>query len=132
MAGGYRKTILDNGLTLVAEKQTHHRSVSIGVWVRVGSAQKTNSLNGISHFIEHMAFKGTEKRTPLEIATVLESYGGDLNAFTDREVTCYHATVLSEHLELAFDVLSDLMLHPTFPKKELERERKVLLQELSM
>lgn len=128
----YSKIILDNGLTLVVENHPFVRSVSIGVWVRVGSTWEPTSLNGISHFIEHMVFKGTETRTPLQIATSLESVGGDLNAFTDREFTCYHATILSEHFEKAIDVLSDLVLHPTFSPKELDRERKVLLQELSM
>jgi predicted Zn-dependent peptidase len=128
----YHKAVLDNGITVVAERHPHVRSVSVGVWVRVGSAMETASTSGISHFIEHMVFKGTERRTPLEIATVLESLGGDLNAFTDRELTCFHATALSEHLDQALDVLSDLVLRPTFPKAQLERERKVLLQELSM
>lgn len=128
----YRKATLSNGITLVAERHLHVRSVSIGVWVKTGSSFERPSQNGVSHFIEHMVFKGTERRGPLEIATVLESLGGDLNAFTDREMTCYHATVLHEHVDVALDVLSDLVLHPTFPKEQLERERKVLLQELSM
>ncbi len=128
----YSKVVLDNGLTIVLESHPFVRSVCIGVWVKVGSTWEPPPLNGISHFIEHMVFKGTEKRTPLQIATSLESVGGDLNAFTDREFTCYHATVLPQDLERAVDVLSDLVLHPTFPTKELERERKVLLQELSM
>jgi predicted Zn-dependent peptidase len=84
----YQKAILDNGVTLVVESHPYVCSVSIGVWVRVGSAYETPATNGISHFIEHMVFKGTERRTPLEIATVLESLGGDLNAFTDKEFTC--------------------------------------------
>jgi predicted Zn-dependent peptidase len=128
----YQKTELSNGMTLVAEWHPYVRSVSIGVWVKVGSSFESKPLNGISHFIEHMVFKGTESRNPLQIATALESLGGDLNAFTDREFTCYHATVLQEHVEVAFDILSDLLVHPTFPKEEMERERKVLLQELSM
>lgn len=128
----YRKMVLDNGVTIVAEKHPHVRAVSIGAWVRLGSSYETAQTNGISHFIEHMVFKGTQTRSPLEIATVLESLGGDLNAFTDRELTCFHATALSEHLDQALDVLSDLMLRPTFPKVQLERERKVVLQEMSM
>jgi predicted Zn-dependent peptidase len=114
------------------ERNEHVRSVSAGVWVKVGSGLEKRSLNGVSHFLEHMVFKGTSKRSGLEIATVLESLGGDLNAFTDREVTCYHCTVLSEHIDIALDVLSDLTLNPTFPKGEIELEKKVLLQELSM
>lgn len=128
----YNKAVLDNGVTVVCERHPHVRSISIGAWVRVGSVMETAANNGISHFIEHMVFKGTETRTPLEIATVLESLGGDLNAFTDRELTCFHATALSEHLDDALDVLSDLILRPTFARAQLERERKVLLQELSM
>ncbi len=128
----YNKAVLENGVTVVAERHPHVRSVSIGAWVRVGSAMESAENSGISHFIEHMVFKGTEKRSPLEIATVLESLGGDLNAFTDRELTCFHATALSEHLDNALDVLSDLMLRPTFARAQIERERKVLLQELSM
>ncbi len=132
MASQVRKVRLDNGATLVMERSEHVRSVSVGVWVKVGSSIETPALSGMSHFIEHMTFKGTENRSSLELATVLESLGGDLNAFTDREVTCYHSTVLSEHVDVALDVLSDLTLHPIFPKKEIEREKKVLLQELSM
>lgn len=128
----YKKAVLDNGVTVVSEHYPYVRSVSIGVWVRVGSSFETADQNGISHFIEHMVFKGTQTRTPLEIATALEALGGDLNAFTDREFTCFHATVLHEHVEEAFDVLSDLLLKPAFPADQLERERKVLLQELSM
>jgi predicted Zn-dependent peptidase len=128
----YRKATLANGVTLVAEHHPHVRAVALGVWVRTGSCRERRAQNGISHFIEHMVFKGTEKRDRFEIATFLESLGGDLNAFTDREVTCYHSTVLSEHVEHALDILSDLVVRPTFPKEELERERKVLLQELSM
>ncbi len=128
----FQKAVLENGVTIVAEKHPHVRSVSVGVWVRLGSAFESKSTNGISHFIEHMVFKGTQTRSPLQIATVLESLGGDLNAFTDRELTCFHATALSEHLDQALDVLSDLILRPTFPKAQLERERKVVLQEMSM
>ncbi len=128
----YSKATLSNGMTLVVESHPHVRSVAIGVWVRVGSSFETPSQNGLSHFIEHMVFKGTERRSAFELATALESVGGDLNAFTDREFTCYHATVLNEDTELAVDVLSDLLTRPTFPAEELEREKKVLLQELSM
>lgn len=128
----YQKRKLDNGLVLVAERHTHVRSVSLGLWVRVGSVDESGELLGISHFIEHMVFKSTKTRTPLEIVTALESKGGELNAFTDKEHTCYHAMVLSEDLEIALDILSDIAIHPTFPKNEVERERGVLLQELAM
>ena len=128
----FRKFVLDNGVTLVAERHEWVRAVSAGVWIKAGSCSESSSQGGISHFIEHMVFKGTEKRTPLEIATLLEVVGGDLNAFTDKEWTCYHATVLHEHLGLSLDVLSDLVINPTFPRNQIEREKKVLLQELSM
>jgi predicted Zn-dependent peptidase len=128
----FRKAVLSQGVTLVAESHPYVRSVSVGVWVKVGSSSESPSLNGVSHFIEHLAFKGTKTRSPQQIATVLEGLGGELNAFTEREVTCFHATVLNEHIDIALDVLSDLVVNPTFPKQELERERKVLLQELSM
>jgi len=128
----YHKAVLENGLTLVGECHPHVKAVSLGLWVKIGSGHETPKQNGLSHFIEHMVFKGTEKRSALEIATVLEGFGGDLNAFTDRELTCFHATVLNEHLGLAIDVLSDLVLRPTFDKAQLEKERKVLLRELMM
>lgn len=128
----YHKAVLDNGLTLVGECHPYVRSISLGLWVKVGSGHETPQQNGLSHFIEHMVFKGTKKRTALDLATVLESLGGDLNAFTDRELTCFHATVLNEHLELAVDVVSDLVLNPIFDKVQLDRERKVLLRELMM
>lgn len=132
LAPQFRKAVLSQGITLVAECHPYVRSVSAGVWVRVGSSGESPSLNGVSHFIEHLAFKGTKTRNPQQIATVLEGLGGELNAFTEREVTCFHATVLNEHIDIALDVLSDLVVNPTFPKAELERERRVLLQELSM
>lgn len=97
----FRKAVLSNGITLVVETHPHVRSVSLGVWVRVGSSDELPAQNGLSHFIEHMVFKGTARRSAFQIATVLESVGGDLNAFTDREVTCFHATVLKEHANLA-------------------------------
>lgn len=127
----YFRHVLPNGLTIVAERHSHVRSVAVGLWVKVGSIHESLAQNGISHFIEHMVFKGTEKRTALEIATVLEGVGGDLNAFTDRELTCFHASALSEHLELAIDAISDLVIRPKFDRHDLERERKVLLRELS-
>lgn len=127
----YHKAVLDNGLALVAESHPHVRSVSVAVWIRVGSAQDPVNQSGVSHFIEHMVFKGTSERSALEIATVLESLGGELNAFTDREFTCFHATVLAEHLPIALDVLSDLVRNTVFNKAEIERERKVLFQELA-
>jgi len=106
------------------------RSVSVGVWVNVGSRDETESNNGIAHFIEHMAFKGTTKRSVREIARSLESVGGYLNAFTGKEHTCFYARVLDEFTPLAVDVLSDIVLHATFPEKEIEKEKGVVIEEL--
>lgn len=119
-------------MTIVCEEYPHVRSVSLGVWVKVGSSVEKNKQNGISHFIEHMVFKGTKSRNALEISTAIESVGGELNAFTERELTCFHSTVLSENLDIALDVLGELVTTPNFEKQEIERERGVLLQELAM
>lgn len=119
-------------MTVICEEYSHVRSASLGLWVKVGSSLEKNPINGISHYIEHMVFKGTKSRNALEIATAIESLGGELNAFTERELTCFHASVLSEHLETALDVLSELVTAPIFNKIEMERERGVLLQELAM
>lgn len=126
----YQKTVFPNGLRVVTEQIPHVRSASIGVWIDVGSRDEIEKTNGISHFIEHMVFKGTERRTVREIARSIESVGGYLNAFTSKEHTCYYARVLDEHTELAVDVLSDILLHSTFPERELEKERGVIIEEL--
>jgi predicted Zn-dependent peptidase len=126
----YQKTILQNGVRVVTEDIPHVRSLSLGFWIETGSRDELPSKNGISHFIEHMVFKGTEKRTIKEIAQSIESVGGYLNAFTSKEHTCFYSRVLDEHLELATDVLSDLTLSPTFPEKELLKEKNVVLEEL--
>jgi predicted Zn-dependent peptidase len=126
----YHKTVLANGIRIVTEEIPHVRSLSLGFWIETGSRNESSQKNGISHFIEHMVFKGTKKRNAKEIAQSIESVGGYLNAFTSKEHTCYYARVLDEHLELAMDVLSDLVLSPIFPGKELEKEKKVVLEEL--
>ncbi len=125
-----RQTTLSNGLTIVTETVDTVRSVALGYWVRAGSRYEPPELSGISHFLEHTVFKGTESRSTFEIASSLESVGGHLNAFTSKEYTCYHARFLSEYLEEAVDVLSDILLHPTFPKAEIDREKSVVLDEL--
>lgn len=130
IGSSYKKTVLSNGLRVVSEEIPHVRSVSIGIWVDVGSRDERESNNGISHFIEHMVFKGTENRSVREIARSIESVGGYLNAFTGKEHTCFYARVLDEYAELSLDVLSDLVLHSTFPEKELEREKGVVIEEL--
>ena len=126
----YKKTILPNGVRIVTEEIPHVRSLSLGFWIETGSRDESSANNGISHFIEHMVFKGTKKRNVKEIAQSIESVGGYLNAFTSKEHTCYYARVLDEHLELATDVLSDIVFQPTFPDKELEKEKNVILEEL--
>ena len=126
----YKKTVLDNGIRVVTERIDSVRSVSVGVWIDVGSRDEKADEAGVSHFIEHMLFKGTKKRTAKEIAASLESVGGSLNAFTGREHTCYFARVLDEHLEVALDVLSDIIGNPLFNRSHLEKERQVIISEI--
>ncbi len=124
------KTVLSNGLRVVTESIPHVRSVSIGVWTNVGSRDEDQSQNGISHFLEHMVFKGTRKRSVRDIAQSLESIGGYLNAFTTKEQTCFYARVLDEYVVKAMDVLSDIIMNSTFRKDELEKEKLVVIEEL--
>ncbi len=126
----YRKTVLENGIRVVTEQIPYVRSVSLGVWANVGSRDEDERTNGISHFVEHMVFKGTKKRTVRDIAQSLESLGGYLNAFTTKEQTCFYARVLDRHLTDALDVLADLVQNATFKKDELEREKLVVIEEL--
>ncbi|MGA9407415.1 MAG: pitrilysin family protein [Bacteroidota bacterium] len=126
----YQKTVLPSGIRIVSEEIPHVKSISIGVWIDTGSRNETESSNGISHFLEHMVFKGTQHRSTQQIARSLESVGGYLNAFTTKEHTCYYARVLDEFTELAVDVLSDLVQFPLFPEKEIEKEKLVVLEEL--
>src|SRR5436309_3512683 len=126
----YRKTIAKNGIRVVSETIPYVRSISVGVWANVGSRDESGSENGITHFLEHMVFKGTTSRSVREIAQSLESLGGYLNAFTTREQTCFYARVLDEHIEQAVDVLSDLVQHATFKREELEKEKLVVIEEL--
>lgn len=126
----YRKTTLDNGIRVVTEQLPYVRSVSLGVWADVGSRDESADRNGLTHFLEHMVFKGTRNRNVREIAQSLESLGGYLNAFTTKEHTCYYARVLDAHVPQAMDVLADLILNATFEKKELEKEKQVVIEEL--
>jgi predicted Zn-dependent peptidase len=128
----YQKTVLDNGLRVVTEKIPYLRSVSIGVWVITGSRDEHPQENGISHFIEHLLFKGTERRTAFDIAKEIDSVGGSLNAFTGREYTCFYAKVIDQNLPLAIDLLSDIFLHSLMDVKDVEKERMVILQEIKM
>src|SRR5215469_6890972 len=123
---------LPNGLVLVTEHMPHMRSVAIGIWVRAGSRGEPAGLNGIAHFIEHMVFKGTSKRTAEQIAREMDSVGGLLDAFTSKESVCFNAKVLDEHVPLAFDVLSDMVLRPLFADEDIDKERQVILEEIRM
>jgi len=126
----YQKSILDNGLIVVTETIPNIHSVSIGVWIRSGSRQESRENNGIAHFLEHIMFKGTRKRSAREIARSLESLGGYLNAFTSKEQTCYYAEILDSQLPRAVDILADMLGNSLFAPKEIEKEREVILDEI--
>ncbi|HLS66534.1 MAG TPA: pitrilysin family protein [Pseudogracilibacillus sp.] len=121
-----------NGLRIVLEKVPAVRSATIGIWVYAGSRHEKKQVNGISHFLEHMLFKGTKTRTAHEIAKAFDVIGGNVNAFTSKEYTCYYARVLDEKVEDAFDILTDMLFHSTFVTDELEREKKVVMEEIHM
>ena len=128
--GVFNKTTLKNGMRVISEKLPSVRSVSIGVWVDVGSRYEKPEENGLSHFIEHMVFKGTRKRNARQVGASLESLGGSLNAFTTREVTCYYARILDENLVDAVDVLSDIVCNATFSPTNIAREKTVIVEEI--
>jgi len=128
----YRKTILKNGVRVISERLAHLRSVSLGIWVNIGSRDEMSSENGVSHFIEHMSFKETKNRSGLQIAKDLDAIGGLSNAFTGKENTCFHGRVLGKHFGLLAEILSDIFLNPTFNPVDLEREREVIFQEINM
>jgi predicted Zn-dependent peptidase len=127
----FSKTILDNGIRVISQEMPDHRSASIGIWVENGSRHESARENGISHFVEHLLFKGTERRSAAQIAEEMDAVGGVINAFTAKEHTCYYAKVLDENLPLAVDLLTDIFLHSKFNEEEIERERSVILQEIS-
>ena len=131
-AGQIKKTSLPNGVHIVTESMPHVRSVAVGVWVGSGSRREQPEQNGLCHFIEHMLFKGTTTRSAEEIARSVDSIGGNLDAFTAKELVSFNTKVLDEHLPAAFDVLSDLVLHPVFRPADIEREKGVILEELKM
>jgi predicted Zn-dependent peptidase len=126
------KTILDNGIRVISEQIPYASSVSIGIWVANGSRHERRESNGVAHFIEHLLFKGTARRSALDIAREIDSVGGVLNAFTSREYVCYYAKVLDKFLPKAVDLLTDIFLHSTFDPEEIEKERRVVLQEINM
>ena len=127
-----RRQKLPNGLTVITEQMQHIRSASIGVWLQTGSRDEDAEWNGISHFIEHMVFKGTSHRTAEEIARQVDSIGGNMDAFTAKECICFNVKVLDEHVPIALDILSDLVLNPVFDAADIARERGVILEEIKM
>jgi predicted Zn-dependent peptidase len=127
-----RRTSLPNGLTVVTERMDHLRSVCIGIWVRTGSRDEAPEINGISHFLEHMVFKGTKTRSAEGIAREVDSIGGNLDAFTAKECVCFNIKVLDEHLAQAMDVLSDLVLAPVFAVEDINKEKGVIIEEIKM
>lgn len=128
----YRKTTLPNGLRVLTETMPAVRSATVGVWADVGSSLELRSKRGMSHIVEHMLFKGTQGRTARQIAETMDGVGGNLNAFTDKECTCYYAKVIDRHLPLATNVLADMFLNSVFDPQELGKEQKVVLEEIKM
>ena len=127
-----RRTVLPGGLRVITEQVAGARSASIGVWVDVGSRDESPSLHGCSHFLEHLLFKGTAERSALDISVALDAVGGEFNAFTAKEYTCFHARVLDEDLPLAIDVLGDMVTASTITPEDVEAERDVILDEIAM
>lgn len=130
--GTVRRTVLPGGLRVITETQPYVRSVSFGIWVGIGSRDEQRSVAGSSHFLEHLLFKGTQRRTALEISSAIEAVGGDTNAFTAKEYTCYYARVLDTDTELAVDVVSDMLTSSLIDPDDLEIERGVILEEIAM
>nr|HPL98464.1 pitrilysin family protein [Bacillota bacterium] len=128
----YLKETLKNGIRIVAEEIPYVNSVSIGLWFKVGSRYESIENNGISHFIEHMLFKGTKNRSAKEIANSIDKLGGQLNAFTSKESTCLYAKVLDTHFDIALDVLADMFFNSNFDCDEIDKERGVVIEEINM
>ncbi len=128
----YRRTVLPNGVVVLTEPMDHVRTASLGVWIATGSRYEDPAQMGVSHFIEHALFKGTATRSALDIAQAMDAIGGHLNAFTDKEHTCFYLRLLSDHLDAGMAVLADMLLHPAFEPAAMERERQVILEEISM
>jgi len=128
----YRKTVLDNGLTVVTESIPYYSTVSLGIWWKTGGRFENEENNGISHFIEHMLFKGTQKRSAYDIAREIDAVGGAINAFTGKEYTCLYARVLKKDTDIALDILSDMYRNPLFLEDDLEKEKYVIAQEIKM
>ncbi|HEY4434268.1 MAG TPA: insulinase family protein, partial [Candidatus Cybelea sp.] len=119
----YKKTTLPNGIRVLTETMAGFRSATVGIWADVGSASEPHQRRGISHLVEHMLFKGTPRRSARQIAEAMDGVGGNLNAFTDKETTCYYAKVIDHHVPLAIDILTDMFLNSVFDPKELGKEQ---------
>jgi predicted Zn-dependent peptidase len=131
-ASNVEKTILPNGLVILTDTMPYVHSVSVGIWLRAGSRREPEEINGISHFIEHMVFKGTRRRSAEDIAREIDSLGGMLDAFTSKEMVCFNTRVLDEHLPKAFDIVSDMVLEPKFDLEDIAREQGVIQEEIRM
>ena len=127
-----RKTVHSSGLRIVTEKIPDVRSAAFGIWVNVGSRDENSRVAGASHFLEHLLFKGTKRRSALEISAAIEAVGGEMNAFTTKEYTCFYARVIDKDLPLAIDIISDLITSSVAKPDDVEAERKVVLEEISM
>ncbi|MDR0888554.1 MAG: insulinase family protein [Coriobacteriales bacterium] len=127
----YESTTLDNGVNVVSEHMDGVRSLSLGIWFRVGSRDETADQLGISHFMEHMMFKGTEKRSTLDISMAFDAMGAELNAFTSKEYTCYYARILDQNLDRAFEILGDMVCNSVFSQDEINSEREVVIEEIA-
>src|SRR5271157_2904119 len=127
-----RRTVLPNGLIVLTERMDHLRSVAMGVWIKSGSRCESAESCGISHFVEHMLFKGTRSRSAQSIAREMDSIGGNLDAFTGKETICFNVKSLADHVPVALDVLTDLVLNPVFAAGDIERERGVILEEIKI
>lgn len=132
MAERYRKDVLANGVRLVTEAMPHVRSVAVGIWMETGSRVEPDERGGISHLIEHLVFKGTDTRSAEDIARAIDGVGGHMDAFTAKEHTCFYVSVLDEHLPLAVDLLTDILMHPRFAPEDIEKEKSVVFQEIKM
>lgn len=128
----YKKHVLENGLTIIGEEIPYVKSISLGVWINAGSRIEDEEISGVSHFIEHMLFKGTRNRTSKQIASEIDNLGGQINAFTSKECTCYYVKLLDSHIDIGIDVLSDMILNSKFNEDYLDKERSVIIEELKM
>lgn len=128
----YKKHVLENGLTIIGEEIPYVKSISLGVWINAGSRIEDEEISGVSHFIEHMLFKGTKNRTSKQLASEIDNLGGQINAFTSKECTCYYVKLLDSHIDIGIDVLSDMILNSKFNKDDLDKERSVIIEELKM